>query len=112
MEPRRNKWFAVAAVVLLLSLVLDWSATAQQRSKFEIAEWPTNLRTDLKGTSIKVVLPENAPDRPWNDALTAKFQQLTGIRVEIVRPGNDTTAVLAKYLHDFQSGDPDWKSNT
>ena len=108
MKTRRIKWFRVAAaVILLLSLIPDWRATAQQRSKFEIAQLPANLRTDLKGSSIKVVLPENAPDRPWNDALIAKFQKLTGIRVEIVRPGNDTTAVLAKYLRDFQSGSPE-----
>jgi len=107
MKTRRIKWFTVAAAILLLSLIPDWRATAQQRSKFEIAQLPANLRTDLKGSSIKVVLPENAPDRPWNDALIAKFQKLTGIRVEIVRPGNDTTAVLAKYLRDFQSGSPE-----
>jgi trehalose/maltose transport system substrate-binding protein len=35
-----------------------------------------------------------------------KFQQLTGIRVEVVRPGNDTTAVLASYLEDFGTGSP------
>lgn len=98
---RRFRGFAV---VLALSIIAGWSAAAQQPFKFEIAEWPANLRTDLKGSSIKAVLPENEPDRPWNDALIAKFQQLTGIKVEIVRPGNDTTAVLAKYLRDFQSG--------
>ena len=46
-------------------------------------------------------------DRPWNDALIAKFEQLTSIRVEIVRPGNDTTVVLARYLRDFRSGSPE-----
>ena len=73
---------------------------------FEIKEWPRNLRTDLKGTSIKVALPENEPDRPWNDALMAKFRELTGIEVEIIRPGNDTSAVLASYLREFAAGSP------
>ena len=80
------------------------SRSAQSSSGFEIKEWPKNLRTDLKGTSIKVALPENALDRPWDDALIAKFQQLTGITVQTVRPGNDTTVVLAGYLRDFASG--------
>ena len=46
-------------------------------------------------------------DRPWDDALIAKFQQLTGITVQTVRPGNDTTVVLAGYLRDFASGSAD-----
>src|SRR6266446_1932679 len=32
-----------------------------------IREWPTNLRTDLRGTAITAVFPENELDRPWND---------------------------------------------
>jgi len=75
-------------------------------SDFEIKEWPRRLRTDLKGTSIKVALPENAPDRPWNDALMAKFRELTGIEVETIRPGNDTSAVLLSYLREFATGSP------
>lgn len=83
------------------------SGSAQASSEFEIKEWPKGLRTDLKGTSIKVALPENALDRPWDGALIAKFQQLTGIHVQVVRPGNDTTAVLAAYLRDFANGSAD-----
>lgn len=92
---------------LLVAGPLASQSAAPQLSKFEIKEWPANLRTDLKGTSIKLVLPENALDRPWDDALIAKFQQLTGITVRTVRPGNDTTTVLAAYLRDFGSGSPD-----
>jgi len=75
-------------------------------SDFQIREWPRNLRTDLKGSSIKVVLPENAPDRPWNDALMKKFRELTGIEVQTIRPGNDTSAVLSTYLREFETGSP------
>jgi len=75
-------------------------------SDFEIKEWPRRLRTDLKGTSINVALPENGPDRPWNDALMAKFRELTGIEVETIRPGNDTSAVLLSYLREFATGSP------
>jgi len=39
-----------------------------------------NLRTDLKGTSIKVALPENALDRPWDDGLIASSSNLPGSR--------------------------------
>jgi len=81
-------------------------APAPSSAQFEIKEWPHNLRTDLKGSKIKIALPENEPDRPWNDALLARFRRLTGIEVETIRPGNDTTVVLATYLREFASGAP------
>jgi trehalose/maltose transport system substrate-binding protein len=93
--------------ILILASLLSKSSSVSSFSEFEIKEWATNLRTDLRGTSIKIVLPENALDRPWDDALIAKFQQLTGIKVQTVRPGNDTTAVLASYLRDFATGSAD-----
>ena len=98
-------WFWVLTALLTVGPLSSQSATPQS-SEHEIKEWPRNLRTDLKGASIKLVLPENALDRPWDDALIAKFQQLTGITVHTVRPGNDTTTVLATYLRDFGSGAP------
>jgi trehalose/maltose transport system substrate-binding protein len=82
-------------------------SAATTSSEFEIREWPDNLRTDLTGTSVKIVLPENALDQPWDDALLAKFHQLTGIAIQTVRPGNDTTAVLASYLRDLANGSAD-----
>ena len=90
--------------VLAFSLLLVFTGTCPAQQPSEIREWPKNLRTDLKGTSIRVALPENAVDTHWNDALIAKFQQLTGISVQVIRPGNDTTVVLASYLRDFASG--------
>lgn len=82
------------------------AAQATTISEFEIKEWPSNLRTDLKGAKIKVALPENEPDRPWNEALTKKFRELTGIEVQTILPGNDTTLVLSGYLREFASGSP------
>jgi len=79
--------------LLILAFLSSQTSSVAPSSEFEIKEWPRNLRTDLRGTSITLVLPENAPDRSWDDALIAKFQQLTGITVQTVRPGNDTTAV-------------------
>jgi len=107
MERSAITWTRVLPAFLLVLAALPSRAAAPQPSEYEIREWPTTLRTDLMGKSIKVVLPENAPDRPWDDALMAKFQQLTGIEVEIIRPGNDTTAALAKYLRDFRTGAPE-----
>ncbi len=93
--------------LLILAFLSSQTSSVPPSSEFEIKEWPKNLRTDLRRTSITLVLPENAPDRPWDDALIAKFQQLTGITVQTVRPGNDTTAVLSSYLRDFETGSGD-----
>src|SRR5712691_9493622 len=100
-------WFWALTVPLLMLASLPSQTSPAPPSEFEIEEWPKNLRTDLRETSIKIVLPENALDRPWDDALIAKFQYLTGITVQTVRPGNDTTAVLASYLRDFATGSAD-----
>ena len=99
-------WVLTVPLLLVTSLASPSSATTPP-SEFAIKEWPTNLRRDLRGTSVKVVLPENALDQPWDDALMAKFRELTGIRVQTVRPGNDTTAVLASYLRAFANGSAD-----
>jgi trehalose/maltose transport system substrate-binding protein len=100
-------WFWALTVPLLMLASLSSQTSPAPPSEFEIKEWPRNLRTDLRETSIKIVLPENALDLPWDDALIAKFHQLTGITVQTVRPGNDTTVVLAGYLRDFASGSAD-----
>lgn len=101
-------WPRVLTVALLVvASVASPSGATTPPSKFAIKEWPTNLRRDLRGTTVKVVLPENALDQPWDDALMAKFSDLTGIRVQIVRPGNDTTVVLAGYLRAFTNGSAD-----
>ena len=99
-----KRGFAAAlAVAMALALLVPHRLAGQA----EISEWPTNLRTDLRGATITAVFPENALDRPWNDALAAKFTELTGINVQIARPGNDTTAVLAGYLRQFEAGAPE-----
>src|SRR5258708_17747966 len=87
--------------LLILASFSSQTSSVPPSSEFEIKEWPKNLRTDLRGTSVNIVLPENALDPPWDDALIAKFQQLTGIAVQTVMPGNDTTQLLASYLLDF-----------
>ena len=64
------------------------------------------LRTDLRGGSISIELPENAPDEAWDNELMRRFQHMTGINVKILRPGNDTTLVLKDYLNQFRAGAP------
>src|SRR5262249_22181915 len=81
-------------------------APTPSSAQFEIKEWPHNLRTDLKNSKIKIALPKNEPDHPWNDALLARFRKLTRIEVETIRPSNDTTVILATYLRDFASSAP------
>ena len=124
---RTTRWCALAVTFLSILIVVELAAfndgqglRASERripalasadaptrvSDFQIKEWPRNLRTDLKGSSIKVVLPENAPDRPWNEALIRKFRELTGIEVQTIRPGNDTSAVLSSYLRELETGTP------
>jgi trehalose/maltose transport system substrate-binding protein len=49
---------------------------------------------------------ENKPDREWDDRLVQKFRDLTGIDLELVRMGNDTSAALPKYLSEFREGRP------
>ena len=124
---RRRCWWALAVSFLAILIVFELAGLndgkglrasehcipalasadlATTVSDFQIKEWPRNLRTDLKGSSIRVVLPENAPDRPWNDALIRKFRELTGIEVETIRLGNDTSVVLSTYLSEFEAGFP------
>jgi hypothetical protein len=100
-------WFWALTVPLLMLASLSSQTSPAPPSEFEIKEWPRDLRTDLRETSIKIVLPENALDLPWDDALIAKFHQLTGITVQTVRPGNDTTVVLAGYLRARVTGNPE-----
>jgi hypothetical protein len=55
-------WVLTVPLLLVASLVSPSSATTPP-SDFAIKEWPTNLRRDLSGTSVKVVFPENALDQ-------------------------------------------------
>jgi trehalose/maltose transport system substrate-binding protein len=104
--PNKLTFCTLGLLGLLTGFAFATTAEAQRVSQFEIKDWPRNLRTDLKGSSIAVALPENAPDQHWNDALVAKFRELTGIEVRALHPGNDTSVVLSSYLREFETGSP------
>jgi trehalose/maltose transport system substrate-binding protein len=79
---------------------------AMNPEQIDLSNFTSGLRTDLRGSSVSIALPENAPDEAWDNDLMSKFQRMTGIHVQILRPGNDTTAVLKDYLNQFRSGSP------
>jgi trehalose/maltose transport system substrate-binding protein len=103
-----------AAILVVISLALLVPLSAQrdplppvdQLPDHYPADLPQHLSKNFKGTSVTIALPENAPDRLWDDELLARFQDLTGIQVQVIRPGNDTTVVLSSYLKDLKSGSP------
>jgi trehalose/maltose transport system substrate-binding protein len=100
---RLPTWIAVLLCLCGSADAADFASRAQIPT---IDEWPTALRTDLRGSKLIVDLPENANDARWDDALVAKFSALTGIAVTIVRPGNDLTAVLGEYQKQFAGESP------
>lgn len=59
---------------------------------------PSDLRTDLKGQKISVVLGEaSSPDMPFLDAAHAKFTEATGIEVNRLPGDQSATDRLASY---------------
>jgi trehalose/maltose transport system substrate-binding protein len=68
---------------------------------------PQNLRTDLKGASIKAILSEEGPSAPWDDAAAAKFSAATGINVQVIRGDRSATDRLATYRQQLSSGSGD-----
>jgi len=109
MKMRPTTFMGILVLLLGLSVPggLIHSAAGLRSTADEVSSGKTyNLRTDLRGTSVSIELPENAPDKVWNDELMRKFEQSTGIHVSILRPGNDTTLVLKDYRNQFRSGSP------
>ncbi len=71
---------------------------------------PTDLRTDLGGTTIRAVLADSGSvDNDWHAAAAAKFTEATGIIVEIVAGEQSATDRLQNYRQQFaaQSADLD-----
>ena len=71
---------------------------------------PSDVRTDLGGQSIRAVLADaNSTDRAWEEAVIAKFTEVTGITVEFVPGEQSATDRLQNYRQQFaaQSADLD-----
>ncbi len=70
---------------------------------------PQGLRTDLQGTTIRVVLGADGPGLPWEEAVIGKFTEATGINVERIAGPESATERLAQYLQQLgaQSSDVD-----
>jgi trehalose/maltose transport system substrate-binding protein len=68
---------------------------------------PKDLRTDLKGATIKAVLGADGPGAPFDDAAAAKFSEATGIQVQIIRGDQDATQRLATYRQQLSAASAD-----
>jgi trehalose/maltose transport system substrate-binding protein len=70
---------------------------------------PDGLPTDLAGTHISVILGQDGPVVPWEEAAVAKFTDATGIEVTRTSGPASTTERLAQYqqLWAAQASDVD-----
>src|SRR4051812_15198157 len=75
----------------------------------EVGRWitkPANLRTDLKGQKITVVLGASGSGTNFTKALVAKFQEYTGIETTLVEgPESATDRLTIAYLPVLSAGD-------
>jgi trehalose/maltose transport system substrate-binding protein len=58
---------------------------------------PEGLPTDLDGTSISIILGQDGPVVPWEEAAVAKFSDATGIKVTRTSGPESATERLAQY---------------
>ena len=49
---------------------------------------PADIRTDLSGTELTIVLGQDGPGVPWEEAAVAKFSEATGIAGSRARTRN------------------------
>lgn len=70
---------------------------------------PAGLRTDLKGKTIKALLAADGPTRPWELAAAKKFEDATGIVVQVIAAPQSANERLAQILQQVgaRSGDID-----
>lgn len=65
------------------------------------------VRTDLAGQSIAVVLGADGPSNQWEDEAAAVFSELSGIEVQVIRGDQSATDRLATYLQQLSAGSAD-----
>lgn len=114
-EMLRRALAAGAGTVALAGLrVLPASAQATPAGESRTPGWsitlPADLPTTMSGQSVRAVLQDpTSPDLPFVMAASAKFQDATGIKVEIVNGPTSTTDRLQAYRQQWaaQSADID-----
>ncbi|MBV9787394.1 MAG: extracellular solute-binding protein, partial [Chloroflexi bacterium] len=62
------------------------------------------LRTDLQGQTIQWVAGADGPGTAYDEAAAAKFEEITGADVEIIRGDQSATDRLSTYLQQLNAG--------
>jgi trehalose/maltose transport system substrate-binding protein len=113
---RREMMKRGAAMGLSAGLLGRMFATASRSASAQTpqpAGWsltaPKNLRTDLKGAQIAVILGADGPVVPWEQAAVKLFSDTTGVQVKRTSGPESTTERLAQYQQLFgaQASDVD-----
>ena len=72
-------------------------ATAQEVEPGSTIVVPEGLPTDLGGTTLSIILGQDGPVVPWEEAAVAKFSEATGIEVTRTSGPESATERLAQY---------------
>jgi len=86
-----------APLVGIMLSARDHGAAAQTVEPGSTIVVPEGLPTDLKGTSISIILGQDGPVVPWEEAAVAKFSDATGIKVTRTSGPESATERLAQY---------------
>jgi trehalose/maltose transport system substrate-binding protein len=70
-------------------------------------EIPADIRTDLAGSEISVVLGADGPGAPFDQATCDKFAEATGATVNYIKGAESTTDRLQFYQQTFSAESPD-----
>jgi len=104
-----KKGAALGLSVPALSLIASAhgrSALAQNVTPGSTIQIPANIRTDLKGQEITVILGASGPGTNYTTAMVQKFQDATGIKTNLIEgPNSATDRLTIAYLPVFSAGD-------
>jgi trehalose/maltose transport system substrate-binding protein len=70
-------------------------------------EIPADIRTDLGGSEISVVLGSDGPGAPFDQATCDRFAEATGATVNYIKGAESTTDRLQFYQQTFSAESPD-----
>jgi trehalose/maltose transport system substrate-binding protein len=86
-----------APVVGIMLSAREHVALAQDAAPGSTIVVPEGLPTDLEGATISVILGQDGPVVPWEEAAIAKFTEATGITVNRTSGSESATERLAQY---------------